>query len=397
MFFAVIGRDPRPARPVRTAVRLATPVLLALASACARLGGGSGGGDALVLGLAIPLTDTEGKPDIYGVRSRMGAELAVEELNARRAFGGRRLELRIVNDRGDPTVAITAADSLVNDPSVLAVVGHVYSGATIQAATRYTGHLPALATSATSPEISRLGDWIFRVASSDSANAVALAGEAQRMGKRIAVLYSNDDYGQGLARNFEKAVRAQGGSVAEMDPFLDGSEDFRPYLLRMKARGVDLVFLAGLQDPAARAIQQAQEVGLAARFVGGDGIEGLAAMGARYDGTAVGILFHPQMSDSARAFVQRYRARYREDPDSQAALAYDAVRLLARALEAGHRDPASIRGWLAGVGRDGRGGSPAFEGVAGRVQFDENGDPVNKRFTMGVIQDGTIALPEAGR
>jgi branched-chain amino acid transport system substrate-binding protein len=302
-----------------------------------------------------------------------------------------------VNDRGDPETAIGVADSLVNDPAVLAVVGHVYSGATIQAASRYTGRLPALATSATSPEISRLGDWIFRVASSDSANAVALAGAAQGMGKRVAILYSNDNYGQGLARNFASALQAAGGSVVEMDPFLDGSEDFRPYLLRMKGRGVDLVFVAGLQDPAARAIQQAQEIGLAARFVGGDGIEGLASMGPRYDGTAVGILFHPQMSDSARAFVQRYRARYKEDPDSQAALAYDAVRMLARALEDGRRDPESIRGWLAGVGRDGRGSSPAFEGVAGRVQFDEHGDPVNKRFTMGVIQGGTIALPEAGR
>ncbi|HEX6910656.1 MAG TPA: hypothetical protein VF142_09675, partial [Longimicrobium sp.] len=67
------------------------------------------------------------------------------------------------------------------------------------------------------------------------------------------------------------------------------------------------------------------------------------------------------------------------------------------ALEAGHRDPASIRAWLAGVGRDGRGGSPAFEGVAGTVKFDEHGDPVDKRFTMGVIQGGAIALPEAGR
>jgi branched-chain amino acid transport system substrate-binding protein len=182
-----------------------------------------------------------------------------------------------------------------------------------------------------------------------------------------------------------------------MDPFLDDTGDFRPYLRRMKGRGVDLVFVAGLQEPAARAIRQAQEVGLAARFVGGDGIEGLAGMGAGFDGTAVGVLFHPQMSDSARAFVQRYRARYREDPDSQAALAYDAVRLLARALEEGRRDPRAIRDWLAGVGADGRGSSPAFEGVAGTVKFDEHGDPVDKRFTMGVIQGGAIRLPEAGR
>jgi branched-chain amino acid transport system substrate-binding protein len=398
MSFAVAGRVPRVQRAMATAVRFVSSAwMVAGVAACGGMGPGGGGDDPLVLGLAVPLTDTEGKPDVYGVRSRMGAELAVEELNARDAFGGRKLALRLVNDQGDPETAIAVADSLVQDEAVLAVVGHVYSGATIQAAGRYEGHLPAVATSATSPEISRLGDWIFRVASSDSANAVALARAAQGMGRRIAILYANDDYGQGLARNFASALRAAGGQVAEADPFLDETQDFRPYLLRMKARGVDLVFVAGLQDPAARAIAQAQQVGLAARFVGGDGIEGLASMGARYDGTAVGILFHPQMSDSARAFVQRYRARFREDPDSQSALAYDAVRLLARALQAGHRDPAAIRGWLAGVGRDGRGGSPAFEGVAGSVKFDEHGDPVDKRFTMGVIQGGTIALPEAGR
>ena len=387
MFAAYPGRQPR--RGLAAALAAG-----ALVAACASLGGG--GGDTLVLGLAIPLTDGAGAPDVYGVRSRMGAELAVEELNAAGAFGGRTLALRVVDDKGNPTTALAAADSLVGDPRVLAVVGHVYSGATIAAAQKYTGSLPAVATSATSPEISKLGGWIFRVASSDSANAVALARAAHGMGRRVAVLYSNDDYGQGLARNFAGALRAAGGAVAAMDPFLDDTQDFTPYLRRMKDRGVDLVFVAGLQDPAARAITQAQQVGLAARFLGGDGIEGLAAMGARYDGTAVGVLFHAQMSDSARAFVARYRARYKEDPDSQAALAYDAVRLLARALQAGHRDPASIRRWLEGVGAE-RGGSPAFEGVAGRVAFDQNGDPVNKRFTMGVIRGGGIVLPEAGR
>lgn len=396
MLYAVPGREPRPRRPARTARRLACSAAVALAGAAACAGPSGGAGDPLVLGLAVPLTDTEGKPDVYGVRSRMGAELAVEELNARNALG-RPLALRTVNDRGDPHAAIEAADSLVQDADVLAVVGHVYSGATIQAAGRYEGHVAALATSATSPEISRLGDWIFRVASSDSANAVALAGAAQQLGSRIAVLYANDDYGRGLARNFASALRARGATVAAMDPFLDDTENFRPYLLRMKERGVDLVFVAGLQDPAARAITQAREVGLEARFVGGDGIEGLASMGPRYDGTGVGVLFHPAMSDSSRAFVERYRARYGEDPDSQSALAYDAVRLLARALEAGRRDRPSIREWLAGVGRGGRGSPPAFEGVAGTVQFDEHGDPVDKRFTMGVIQGGEIALPEAGR
>ena len=103
------------------------------------------------------------------------------------------------------------------------------------------------------------------------------------------------------------------------------------------------------------------------------------------------------MSDSARAFVQRYRARYKEDPDSQAALAYDAVRLLARALQAGHRDPAAIRALAGRRGARRTGRLARLRGRGGTVTFDQHGDPVDKRFTMGVIQGGGIALPEAGR
>jgi branched-chain amino acid transport system substrate-binding protein len=396
MFFAVSGREPRPLRLALRALLLAPMAALGLAAACSGVPGiGGGGSGELVLGLAIPLTDGQGKPDIYGVSSQKGAALAVEELNAAKTFGGRTLVLRTVDDKGDGKVAIDVADSLVNDPRVLGVIGHAYSGATIQAAQRYEGQLAAVAITATSPEISKLGDWIYRVASSDSANAVALAQTARQMGQRIAVLYSNDDYGQGLARTFVSALRAGGGSVHAMDPFLDDTEDFTPYLRRMAARQIDLVFVAGLQDPAARAITQAQQVGLTARFIGGDGVEGLMAMGPRFDGTTVGVLFHPEMSDSARAFVQRFRRKYGEDPDSQAALAYDATRLLAAALRDGNRDREAVREWLHGVGRPG--GAPAFEGIAGTVAFDENGDPVNKRFPMGVIRGGRIVLPEAGR
>lgn len=381
------------ALPAPAALR--APALALCIGASLAACGGRSGGEPLVLGLAVPLTDTKGAADVYGVHSRLGAEMAVEEINKAGGIGGRPLALRVVNDKGDPESAIAAADSLVNDPRVLAVVGHVYSGATIKAAGAYDGRVAALATSATSPDISRLGPWIYRVASSDSANAVALAQMARQMGRRIGVLYANNDYGQGLARNFMSALQKNGMAAVTADPFLDETEDFSPYLRRMQARGVDLVFLAGLQDPAARAITQAQQLGMQARFMGGDGIEGLAGAGPRFDGTGVGLLFHPQMSDSARAFAARYRARHGDEPDSQAALAYDAVRLMARALAEGRRDPEAIRAYLEHVGQDG--GPQAFEGVAGRVAFDSNGDPVNKRFTLGVIRGGRIVLPEGAR
>jgi branched-chain amino acid transport system substrate-binding protein len=385
--------------PGRRAGRVRSPRLLsaALLSGAVLAAGCRGGGaeGTLVLGLAIPLTDEDGAEDIYGTQSLRGAEMAVEEINASGLLRGRPLRLRVVNDRGSPNQAPVVADSLAADPEVLAVVGHVYSGASIKAAPSYEGRVAAVATTATNPEVARQGRWIFRVASSDAANAADLARAAMAEGGRIGVLYANGDYGRGLAFPFVEALRAGGGSALHVDPFLDETPDFRPYLRRMQRSGVDLVFLAGLQDPGARAIAQAQDLGFGARFIGGDGLEGLMRMGARYDGTGVGLLFHPEMSDSARAFSARFHARFGVEADGQAALAYDAVRLLATAIAAGNQDRASIRDHLARVGRPG--GVPAFEGIAGRVEFDENGDPVNKPFILGIIQNGGLVLPGGGR
>lgn len=362
----------------------AAAALLALA-AC-------GGSDApITLGLAIPLTDTEGQPDVYGENSRMGAELARAEINAAGGIGGRPLEFRTVNDRGDDSTAITVADSLGADRAVVAVVGHAYSGPTVRAAPRYEAWaLPAVATSATSPEVSRAGDWIFRVASSDSANAVELARVARELGVPTGVLYANGDYGRDLMRSFTRALRAAGGEVVSEDPYLEEMPDFRPYLERMRRRGAGLVFVAGYDQGARTLIPQARALGLAAPFMGGDGLEALTDAGPQYDGTLVGVLFHPDAGEAARAFAEKYRARWKREPDSSAALAYDAVHLLARALRAGAHDRAALRRYLAGVGRPG--GSPPFEGVAGPVAFDAHGDPVNKTFVVGRVQGGRITL-----
>jgi branched-chain amino acid transport system substrate-binding protein len=154
---------------------------LAPLSACAP-------GDApVVLGVAGPLSTP------YGESTRLGAELARREVNEQGGIGGRRLELRFLDDGADPDRALAVADSLYRDPSVVAVVGPMNSGTTVHAADIYQRGLPAVATSATSAEVSRLGDWIFRVASSDSANSVELARYARRLDLRTAVLYENED------------------------------------------------------------------------------------------------------------------------------------------------------------------------------------------------------------
>ncbi|HEX2204727.1 MAG TPA: ABC transporter substrate-binding protein, partial [Longimicrobium sp.] len=202
-------------------------------------------------------------------------------------------------------------------------------------------------------------------------------------------------YGRDLTRSFTRALRAAGGTVVGEDPYLEEMEDFRPYLERLRRRGAGLVFVAGYDQGARTMIPQARALGLAAPFMGGDGLEALTGAGGGYDGTLVGVLFHPDAGERARAFAATYRAKWQREPDSSAALAYDAVHLLARALRAGARDRAAVRRYLEGVGRPG--GSPPFEGAAGPVAFDAHGDPVNKAFVVGRLQGGRIVLPQTGR
>jgi branched-chain amino acid transport system substrate-binding protein len=330
----------------------------------------------------------------YGESMQLGAELARREVNLQGGIGGRPLVLRFADDSADPDSALRVADTLYNDPSVVAVVGHVNSGTTVHAAGTYERGLPAVATSATSAEVSRLGDWIFRVASSDSANSVELARYARRLDLPTAILFEDEDYGRGLAEGFRGALADAGGRVLESDPYLPGTADLTPYLERMKGRGVKLVFVAGLENDAARIIRDARRVGLEARFLGGDGVEGLARMGPEYDGAMVGLLFHPDASPAATAFAERFRAAFHREADSFAALGYDATRLLAQAAsEAGPRRRA-IRDYLARVGRDPE--HPPFAGVTGEIRFDANGDPREKGFAVGVVRHGKIVLTEEG-
>lgn len=374
----------------RTLARAAAVLALAAAAGCSRKD------DPVWVGLEFSLTGSDGKPDIYGQLSRMGAQLALDEVNAHGGVGGRPLAVRMVDDRGDDSTAIGVADSLAHDPRIVAVAGPIYSSTTIASAQVYeNARVPAVATSATAPEISTLGPYIFRLASSDSANAAALAAVAREMGLKTAILYSNEGYGQGLARYFSRALTAAGAAPVETDPYLEDMPDFRPFLTRLKQRGAQMVFIAG-NDPGARTlIPQARKVGLNARFMGGDGLEALKEAGPAFDGTVIGVLFHPDQSARAKAFAVAFRARWHREPDSSAALAYDAVHLLARAIGDGAGDREAIRRYLEKVGSPG--GSPELEGVAGNVAFDANGDPRGKTCVIGTVHGGRIVLGTNGR
>jgi branched-chain amino acid transport system substrate-binding protein len=368
--------------------RLALPLLLAAAVSACDLAPNRGG--TVAFGLAAPLTRS------YGENSKLGAELAAEELNAAGELDGVTIAIHARDDGGEGAAAIQVASRFVEDPSVVAVVGHANSDPMMAASKVYhDGELPAVGTSATSTEIAEAGPWIFRIASNDSANAAAIAREARRFGRRVGILYANDEYGNSLAAIFRKALAQTDAVLVGTDPYLEEMKDFRPYLLRFKERQAEVLLVAGLEVGAATMIRQMREVGLGARVLGGDGLESLTSMEGNYDGTMFGMLYHPEASDRARTFAATFRRRYNREPESSAATSYDAVYLLARALKSGARSRAEIRDYLEGVGRPG--GSEPFVGVTGPVAFDENGDPVGKPVAIAAIEGTRFRLVHSGR
>lgn len=374
-----------PTHPTRAPLRALLPIALLGALGC-----GGGGSDAINIGLAGPMSQGSGRS------MRQAAEMAIEQVNRDGGIDGRQLALVVKDDGASPEQGITVATQLRDDPSVVAVVGHINSSVTLAAARIYNeGRNPVveLSPASSSPLISAAGPWTFRVCPTDLQHGPALAEWAYgRLGSRRAtVVYVNDAYGRGVLQSFAGAFERQGGALAGSDPFLptmleDGSE-IEPYLRRAVRGGTDALMVAGQAEEGRKIIAAARQLGYDGPILGPDGMTGLREMGEVAEGVFVSSAFLPDRpTPTAQAFVKAYQERFDELPDHRAAMTYDAVLLLARAIEEAGTDREAIRAYLDTVGR----GSPAFDGVSGSIAFDENGDVAGKEVAVGVIRGGRL-------
>lgn len=327
----------------------------------------------------------------FGAANRRGAELAVAEINAAGGVGGRPLVLDFRDDQGDGSRAATIAQEYVDNPAIVGVIGHVTSGAMVAAAKVYDGQLPALATTASSAELTGISPWVFRVISSDSANGADLARFAERLGKqRVGILYENDAYGRGLADAFRGEFD---GEVIVFDPIVADGTDAAVYAEWIAQRRPDLVFVAGTERSGLALLREARARNVAADFLGGDGWTGLVVDTALAEGALVGAPFTAlDPRPAAQKFVAAYRERFGADPDGNSALAYDAVQVMAAGLREVGADRERLRDWLAG-----RTLERAIPGVTGAIAFLPSGDPIGKSFTMTRVRGGALIPAEAGR
>lgn len=327
----------------------------------------------------------------YGEMNKRGIDLAIEQINRDGGVRGRPLRLIDRNDKGEGTRAVSIAAEFVANPEVVAVVGHVNSGTMIAAAPVYDQGLPAVSTTASTPDLTGISPWVFRVISSDSVNGLDLARFARSRGfARAAVLYENNSYGRGLAQSFERNFD---GTIIASDPIpSDRDGNYEPFITWLAQRRPDVVFVAGTEISGLAILREARRQRFTTAFLGSDGWTGVVIDTALAEGAFVGAPFSAQ---DPRAEAQRFTAAFRDkygiEPDGNAALAYDATMLVARAISEGGATRTAVRNWLAG-----RTTEQAVPGITGPLAFDASGDVVGKGYVMTRVRGGALVV-EGGR
>src|SRR6266496_464174 len=363
-------------------------------TACSR---GSSRG-TIVFGLSGPFSQPR------GVSMRQAAELAVKEINARGGVRGRPLALRIMDDSGRADVAIRVAESLTDDPEVVAVIGHLTSGTSLAGARVYgAGRRPVvmISPSASSPDLSGVSPFVFRVCPTDLSHGAQLARYArQTLGaRRAGIIYIDDDYGRGLRLSFAAEFRRLGGTIVEEDPALSTTPSLEPYLSRLRlgdGGGPDALMLATERSGAELALREMGRLGVHWAVLGGDALTGIEAAGPIAEGVRLSSAYLVDRPGERNAqFVEAYTRAYPgQRPDHRGAGAYDAVHLLARVLANAGTDRQAIRDRLARIGTD----VPAYGGVTGSIAFDGRGDVPAKSVVIGTVRGGRLVTEgEIGR
>ena len=380
-------------RATLLARHLALAALTVLA-ACggASAGGGSGGGDTLYVAVAATRTAT-------GAAYVRGAELAIETLNATREEGMRPVGVRLPPD--EPLTQVGIAARFRDDPAVVGVVGHTGSGQTTEAAPVYgdvehdgRDALVAVTPTATNPRVTLANEWIFRVCPTDDDAARALARYAHDSlrARRVAIIYRNDLFGRGFTRVFEPQARSMGMEIVERDPYLAGATEFDAYAGRLARRAPDAVIVAGGAPDVRDIVRAFRKAGIDPAIIGSDDVAGLASDTAdarEFAGVRFASFYLPDATTREGAsFARRYRARWNEEPNHRAALAYDAAMLIGRAAQAAGGDRRAIRDHLARTG----GAARAHDGATGSIAFDATRGAVGKPVVVGVVRPRATAV-----
>ncbi|MCF8177485.1 MAG: branched-chain amino acid ABC transporter substrate-binding protein, partial [Sulfuritalea sp.] len=325
-----------------------------------------------------------------GKDNENGARLAIDEANAAGSMiGGQKVKFELVaeDDQGDPKVGNTVAQKLV-DAKVAGIVGHLNSGTTIPASAIYNqAGIPVVSGSATNPTFTEQGFKVaFRVVARDDQQGPAIANYLlQNKPKTVAVIDDATAYGEGLANEVEKTLKAAGINVLPREKGTDKTVDWKAVLTKVKGKKPDAVFYGGMDATGGPLIKQARELNMKAQFGFGDGActDKMGELaGAAAEGLVCSQAGIPVQAAGAK-FLAAYKAAFNIEPILYSPFTYDAAKLLIAAMEkAGSADPAKYLSALA---------ASNFDGASGNIQFDAKGDRKDAEITIFTLKDGKVA------
>ena len=344
------------------------------------------------LGHVAPMTGPQAH---LGKDNESGAVLAIEDLNAQALeIGGAKVKFELVSedDQADPKQGTIVAQKLV-DAKVNGVVGHLNSGTTIPASKLYfDAGLPQVSPSATNPKYTQQGfATAFRVMANDVQQGKVLGEFAAKQGvKTVAIIDDRTAYGQGLADEFRKAAEAAGLKVVANEYTNDKATDFKAILTKIKSTKAELVFFGGMDAQGGPMVKQMKDLGIKAKFVGGDGVctpEFMKLAGPAADGEFCSLPGVPlEQLAKGPEFKQKFNTRFGYEIQLYAPNAYDAVMVIADSMK--RADSVEPAAYLPKIRET------KMEGVSGHIEFDEFGDLTSGAITLYQYQGGTLSYVE---
>jgi branched-chain amino acid transport system substrate-binding protein len=339
------------------------------------------------IGLITPLT---GDVKTFGESVKNAFELAVDEANKAGGVAGMKIVPVVVDDRNDPTEASNAANLLIHQQKVRAIIGSVTSKATIPVSDMaQSGKIPAISPSATNPKVTvadgKRKNFMFRACFIDPFQGKVMAKFAREtlFKEKAGILYdASNDYSKGIAEYFSDAFKLMGGKVVAFESYGKDDVDFSALLTKAKASKTDILFLPDYYNKVGLIAKQAREKGIQATLIGPDGWDSpdlVKIAGAAVEG---GYFSNHYSPDDTRpevvAWVKKYKEKFSQTPDALGTLAYDGTNLMLEAIrKANSDDPGKIRDALASI--------KGFKGVTGESAMDDNGNAIKSAVILQIV------------
>lgn len=345
------------------------------------------------IGFAAPLTGPQAH---YGEEYKNGVTLAIEDANAENpTIDGKpvKFQLQAEDDQADPKTATQVAQKFV-DAKINGIIGHFNSGTAIPASKIYHDAGVPMIAMATAPQFTQQGfNTTFRSMTSDTQQG-AVMGKfvVEKLGaKKIAIIDDRTAYGQGLADEFEKSVKAAGGEIIKREFTNDKATDFTAILTTIKGAGPDIIFYGGADAQSAPMAKQLKRLGITAPLVSGEMTKTptfLKLAGVESEGTIASLAGLPlEQMPKGNDYATRYKARFNQDVATYSPYGYDATRIMIEAMKkANSADPAKYLPELA---------KTEYAGVtAASISYDEKGDLKNGTVTVYKVEGGDWKVME---